>query len=143
VSENTKDVSEVPEAVIVSDGKESSGWLVFAAMMMFGLGTFVLVAAIAEALSSSWLLENTLLGARIDWFWYGFFDLLVAIGSFYAGWAILTGRAGGFMLGFIFATLSAARWFLLVPIAPLWSAIMVGLWVLVIYALIKTSDYAL
>jgi hypothetical protein len=102
VSENTKDVSEVPEAVIVSDGKESSGWLVFAAMMMFGLGSFVLMA-----------------------------------------WAILTGRAGGFVLGFIFATLSAARWFLLVPIAPLWSAIMVVLWVLVMYALIKTGDYAL
>jgi hypothetical protein len=119
-----------------------SGWVTFAAMMMFGLGTFSLFAAIAELLNSSWLLENTLLGTRIDWFWYGFLDLLVAIGSFYAGSAILTGRAGGYVIGLIFATLSAGRWFLLIPKAPIWSVTMVVIWCLVIYALARTVDYA-
>ena len=140
MSDNAQDLSEVPEVVSVSD-EEHSGWLVFAAMMMFGLGTFALMAAIAEALNSSWLLENTLLGARLDWFWYGFFDLLVAIGSFYAGWAIWKGRAEGYLIGLIFATLSAGRWFLLIPAAPIWSVSMVVLWCLVIFALVRTEDY--
>ena len=118
-----------------------SGWLAFAAMMMFGLGTFALMAAIAEVLSSSWLLENTLLGPRSDWFWYGFFDLIVAIGSYFTGWAILTGRAGGFVIGLIFATLSAGRWFLLISKAPLWSVAMVVIWGLVVYALLRTRKY--
>jgi hypothetical protein len=139
MSEETRDVSEVPEAVSVSD-ETDSGWLVFAALMMFGLGTFALLAATADLVNSSWIQDYSIFGDRLDWFWYGFFDLLVAIGSFYAGWAILTGRAGGYVLGLLFATLSAGRWFLLIPTAPVWSITMVVVWVLVIYALTRPED---
>ena len=139
MSEETTGVSEVPEAVSVSD-ETDSGWLVFAAMMMFGLGTFALLAATADLVNSSWIQDYSLFGDRLDWFWYGFFDLLVAIGSFYAGWAILTGRVGGYVLGLLFATLSAGRWFLLIPKAPVWSITMVVVWILVIYALTRPED---
>jgi hypothetical protein len=118
-----------------------SGWLVFAAMMLFGLGTFALMAALADAVNSSWVLDNTIFGARLDWFWYGLFDLLVAIGSLYAGWALLSGRVGGWVIGLIFATLSATRWFLLIFAAPFWSITMIVVWCLVIYALTRTKDY--
>ena len=119
----------------------TSGWTVFASVFMFGLGTFALMAAIADTVNSSWIQDYSILGARLDWFWYGFFDLLIAIASFYAGWAIWTGRTSGYVIGFIFATLSAGRWFLLIPAAPIWSVSMVTLWCLVIYALIKSEDY--
>ena len=118
----------------------TSGWAVFASMMMFVLGTFALLAAIAGALDSSSILNNTIFGTRLDWFWYGLFDLLVAIGSFYAGWAIWTRRADGYVGGLTFATLSAGRWFLLLPAVPIWSVSMVVLWCLVIFALVKTLD---
>ena len=126
----------------MSESREpTSGWAVFAAMMMFGLGTFALMAGIADLVNSSWIQDYSIFGDRLDWFWYGFFDLLVAIGSFYAGWAIWTGRAGGYIVGLLFATLSAGRWFLLIPAAPIWSVTMAVLWCLVVYALIKTEDY--
>ena len=127
----------------MSESKEpTSGWVVFAAMMMLGLGTFALMAGIADLVNSSWILDYSIFGDSLDWFWYGFFDLIVAIGSFYAGWAIWTGRGGGYAVGLIFATLSAGRWFLLIPAAPIWSVTMAVLWCLVVYALIKTEDYA-
>ena len=139
MSEETRDMSEVPEAVSASDETES-GWLVFAAIMMFGLGLFALLAATVDLVNSSWIQDYSLFGDRLDWFWYGFFDLLVAIGSFYAGWAILAGRAGGYVLGLLFATLSAGRWFLLIPKAPVWSVTMVVLWCLVVYALVRDES---
>lgn len=141
-SESTGEVYHVPPGAADYDDRRESNWLMFAALMMLGLGTFALLAAIADALGSPYLLENTLLGSRVDWFWYGLFDLLVAVGSYYAGWAIIKGRAGGYVIGLIFATLSAGRWFLLIPRAPIWSVTMVVIWCLVIYALVAHRDDA-
>ena len=121
--------------------ERASGWVVFAAMMMFGLGTFALMAAAADVVNTSWVKDYSIFGPRLDWFWYGFFDLLVAIGAFYAGYAIWAGRGSGYLLGLIFATLSAGRWFLMIHAAPVWSAAMVVVWCLVIYALVRTEDF--
>ncbi len=132
--------TQARDSASVSEDRPS-GWLVFAAVMMFGLGTFALMAFLADILNSSWLMDSTLFGARLDWFWYGFFDGLVALGSFYAGYAILTKRGAGFVIGLLFATLSTARWFLLILRAPIWSITMVVLWCLVIYALTRVEDY--
>ena len=125
-----------------STKEKNSGWLVFAALMLFGLGTFALMAGLADVVNHSWVLDNTIFGARLDWFWYGLFDLIVALGSFYAGWALMSGRVEGWLIGLIFATLSATRWFLLILAAPFWSLAMVVVWCLVIYALTKTKDLA-
>ena len=126
----------------MSDRKEpTSGWIVFASMMMFLLGSFALLAAIADLVNPSWIQDHSIFGDTLDWFWYGFLDLIVAIGSFYAGWAIWKGRVGGYLIGLTFATLSAVRWFLLISTTPIWSVSMVALWCLVIYALVKDEDY--
>jgi hypothetical protein len=119
---------------------QTSGWLLFAAMMMFGLGTFALMAAIADVLNNAWIVDNSIFGNRLDWVWYGFFDLLVALGSFYAGWTLGTGRMASPVIALIFATLSAGRWFLLIFKAPFWSITMVVVWCLVIYALTRIQD---
>ena len=42
--------------------------MAFAAMMMFGLGTFALMAALADVLNNSWIVDHTIFGARLDWF---------------------------------------------------------------------------
>ena len=47
----------------------------------------------------------------------------------------------GFILGLIFATLSAGRWFLFIPAFPIWSLSMVIVWILVMYGLIKDADH--
>jgi len=118
-----------------------SGWLLFAAMMMFGLGFFAFMAFLADILNNSWILDNTILGANLDWFWYGLFDGIIAIGSFYAGFALISRKVGGYVIGLIFATLSAGRWFLLIPAAPIWSIAMLVVWGLVIYALARNDVY--
>jgi hypothetical protein len=109
--------------------------------MLFALGSFAFMAAIADLVNPSWIVDNSILGGGVDWFWYGFFDLIVAIGAFYAGYAIWAGQAGGYFVGLLFSTLAVMRWFVLILAAPLWSVTMVVLWCLVVYGLVKTQDY--
>lgn len=122
------------------DYEDQSMWGLIAGMMLFGVGMFAAMAACAGFFNSS-LLEYSILGDAIDWIWYGLFDGLTALVALYAGYAVWSGKKIGYWLGLIIATLSAGRWFLFVPGIPLWSLMMVGIWLLVIYGLIKDRKY--
>jgi hypothetical protein len=45
--------------------KRTPGWIVFAAIMMFGLGGLALLAAIAGFMGSPWLQEYSVFGDRL------------------------------------------------------------------------------
>ena len=132
--EKNQDIyNETPAMAVV----DYTGWSLLAAMMLFGVGLFAAMTACAGFLNTSLVQEYSMLGESIDWIWYGLFDGLVALIAFYAGYAIWSRRKIGYWLGLIISTLSAARWFLFIPSAPLWSLMMVGIWLLTVYGLIK------
>ena len=58
------------------NGKERSGWVVFAAIMMFGIGGIALLAAIADFVNPTWIEDQSILGNSLDFLWYGAFDLI-------------------------------------------------------------------
>ena len=122
-------------------GKQPSGWVTFASIMMFGMGGFALLAAIADFVNPAWILDRSILGNTLDFLWYGILDLVIAIGAVYAGYAMLRGQKAGFWLGVIFASLGALRWFLFVPGMPIWGLTMTLVWILVIYGLAESEDY--
>jgi hypothetical protein len=140
MSEHNQDVSEVPEALSVSD-RPYSGWAEFAGVMMFGISWFALLAAIIGLFNNNFIYDNSALGTAWNWIWFGLFDLITAIVAAYAGYAILQGQRIGFWLGLIFATLSAGRWFLFIQGLPLWSLAMVTIWILVAFGLIRDRAY--
>ena len=132
--EKNQDIyNETPAMAVV----DYTGWSLLAAMMLFGVGLFAAMTACAGFLNTSLVQEYSMLGESIDWIWYGLFDGLLALLAFYAGYAIWSRRKIGYWLGLIISTLSAARWFLFIPSAPLWSLMMVGIWLLTVYGLIK------
>jgi hypothetical protein len=113
----------------------------YAAIMMFVLGGFALIAAIAALVRPAgfegfWIQAN-----MVGLVAYGLFDLIVAIGAFYAGYRILKGGLIGFGLGLIFAGFGTARWFLLIVAAPALALVVSFLWFLVIVALLMNVDY--
>jgi hypothetical protein len=123
------------------NGKEPSGWVVFASIMMFGIGGFALLAAIADFVNPTWIQDLSILGNSLDFLWYGAFDLIIGLAAIYAGLEILRGRKIGYWLGIIFATLSVFRWFIFMPGAPIWALAMILVWTLVIYGLASNMDY--
>jgi hypothetical protein len=80
------------------------GWIVFAAIMMLGMGGLALLTAIADFTGSSWVQEFSVFGDRLGSSVYGFIDLIVALTALYAAFAILRGKRGGYWLGILFAT---------------------------------------
>jgi hypothetical protein len=123
------------------NSKKRSGWVVFASILMFGIGGIALLAAIADFVNPSWIEDQSILGNSLDFLWYGAFDLVIGLAAIYAGLEILRGGKIGYWLGIIFATLSAFRWFLFMPGAPIWALTMILVWTLVIYGLASNMDY--
>jgi hypothetical protein len=60
---------------------------------------------------------------------------------YYAGYAVLQGLNIGRLLGIVIAAFSAIRWFLFLGYFPLTAAIVMGINVLIIYALTAHADY--
>ena len=117
------------------------GIVTYAAIMMFMLAGFSLIAALAalfkpEGFDGFWI-QTHMVGLVA----YGLFDLILAIGAFYAGQRILKGGILGFGLGLVFAALGAARWFLLIVSAPIVALVVSFLWFLVIVGLLMNVDY--
>lgn len=130
----------VEEDVVYEDELTTSGWGLFAGMMLFGVSMMAFMA-----MCIGWGVPNmmsyTAFGLTVDWLWYGIFDGLTAIIAFIAAGAVWRGMKLGYYLGLIIATLSAGRWVLFIPIVPFWGAMMGIIWVLTIYGLIKDRKY--
>jgi hypothetical protein len=113
----------------------------YAAIMMFVLAGFALIAALAavvkpEGFDGFWIRTET-----VGLVAYGLFDLILAIGAFYAGQQLLKGGIVGFGLGLVFAAMGAARWFLLIVSAPVLALVVSFLWFLVIVGLLMNVDW--
>jgi len=116
------------------------GWVTFAAVMMFGISGFAFVAALNGFMNPDWI-KYTNIGFTWDLLWFGIFDLLISLGALYAGYDLLRGGSLGLIIGLVFATLSAIRWFLLIPAVPFFAITMITIWILVTYGLASNQDY--
>jgi hypothetical protein len=121
-------------AVQESDGR-SSGWLEFAAVVMFAVGFLRIITAIGYFSSSHKIndLSNGLFSSHL-WAW-GVWDLLIACTAIIGGLSILGGGAFGRVIGYIWAVLVIVEAFTIIGIAPWGAALAITLGVLVIHAL--------
>lgn len=117
------------------------GLVTFAAMMMFLLFGLYAVTAILEFVHGTWLLlSTTAVPGGFLWIW-GIIDALFALILLYAGLDILAGGQVGRIVGLVFAILNAIRWFFYLPIAPIAALVIIGIDILIIYALVAHSEY--
>jgi hypothetical protein len=113
----------------------------FAAIMLILLGGFELVVAITEFFRFAWgTLPNIadVLGYSILW---GILDVLYALVLLYAGYALLQGQAVGRLVALIVAVFAAIRWFFYLWYVPWAAALVIGICILVIYAMARHEDY--
>ena len=117
------------------------GVLTFAAVVMFIVaGLEALSALMAFAGTGWWVTEagNLVYANFVVW---GVVDTIIALIALYAGIDLLRGGTFGFVMGYLFAVVSAIRWLFVIPAAPVLAVVVIALCVMVIYALAKDSDY--
>jgi len=111
--------------------------------MMFALGGFHILLAISEFANSTWVLGGIvdtvlIIESLIIW---GVIDLIIGSIALYAGASILQGGTFGWITGYTFATLGIIRWLFYIPVAPVLAVVVIVLSMLVIYGLVKHTDY--
>ncbi len=122
-------------------GKRRPGLVTFAAVMLFLLFGLEAVVAIMEFFAGTWLLLNpgAVPGGYL-WIW-GIIDVLFALIPLYAAFDILRGGEAGRIIGIVIAVFSAVRWFFYLPLAPIAAIVVIGIDIVIIYALVSHSEF--
>jgi hypothetical protein len=112
-----------------------TGWIDFAAVVMFAIGFLRIITAISYYRHSHKI--NDLTGGLFsghDWAW-GTWDVIIAALAIFAGLSLLGGGGFGRVVAYIWAVLVIVHSFLIIGIAPWYGAAMIALAALVVYGL--------
>jgi hypothetical protein len=111
----------------------------FSALLLFLLGGFQLVVAVTEFFRYAFGTLPPLAG-NYNIFW-GALDVVYALILLYAGYALLQGQAVGRTVALIVAVFAAIRWFFYLWYVPWAAVVVIGICLLVIYAMARNEDY--
>jgi hypothetical protein len=143
-SSNHKEESAVSEQAAsqyrsAGRAQETSGWAVgftlFAAMMMILAGAFQAFAGLVAIFENEFYVATRNYLFEFDATSWGWIHLLVGLLVVLAGFAVLSGRTWGRVVGIALAMLSALANFLFIPYYPFWALTVIALDVFVIWAL--------
>ena len=120
-------------------GREVSGWAVggavFAAVLMMITGLFHVFEGLTAIIKDQFFVStpNYLLTFNVTW--WGWIHLSVGALLLVAGYFVLRGNVWARAFGIFIVAISAIANFLFLPHYPLWSLLMIGIDVFVIWAL--------
>lgn len=122
-----------------ADVEERSGWLTFAAIVMFAVAFARVISAISWFQGGDQIsdLTHSLYG---DTLWvYGVWDSVIAALAFFAGLSLMAGTGFGRVIGYIWAVVLIVQSLVVIGVAPWYAAAAIALAGLVLYGLAKTS----
>lgn len=118
----------------------TSGWVTFAAMVMFAVGFFRVLSGFSY-LADSHKVNDFSSGFFGDNLWaWGLWDLAIAALALYAGYSLLSSGQFGRIVAYIWGVVVIVNSFLIMGIAPWYAATSIALGALVIYGLATTTD---
>ena len=117
------------------------GMVTFAGIVMLLVGGFHGLLAISEFTQSAWLSDIQLGFFSSSATLWGIIDIIVALVAIYTGYAILKGNLTGRILGYAIAIISAMRWFMILPAAPVMGLIIIVLDIIVLFGLSSNDTY--
>jgi hypothetical protein len=113
----------------------ASGLTVFAAVLLVINGLWHVFAGIAALVHDKVYLSTPEYVYSFDLTGWGWIQLVLGILAAVAGLAVLKGQMWARIVGISFAFLSIAIQFLLIPLSPIWSLLMIALDLGIIWAL--------
>jgi hypothetical protein len=113
-----------------------SGWAATAGLFMIIVGIFRAVSGFIGIFNDKWVLRGFSSYYFVDVSALAWWMLIIGLLLVLAGLAVLAGQTWGRVVGIIFIGLAAISELLWVPIYPIWSIIMLVLYVLMLYGLV-------
>lgn len=112
-----------------------SGWVTFAAMVLFAVAFARIISAISLFNNSSDVADLTrgLFGGSL-WAW-GLWDLCIAVLALFAGWSLLSNGGYGRVVGYIWGIVTIVNGFTILGVDPWYGAVAIGVATLVIFGL--------
>jgi hypothetical protein len=121
--------------------KEASGWalgvIAFAATMMFLIGIFQALAGLVAIFDDEFYVVTQNYTFDIDVSAWGWIHLVVGLAVFATGIGLFKRKAWAGIGGIFLAMLSALTNFFFIPYYPIWSLLVIGLCIWVIWALTR------
>ena len=116
-----------------------TGWVTFAAIILFAVGFARIISAIAYFGNSNDVadLSNGLFGDTL-WGW-GIWDLCISALALFAGWSLLNNGGFGRVVAYIWGVVVLVNGFMVLGVAPWYGAAAITLATLVIYGLSTSS----
>ena len=118
------------------------GVFTFAAVIMFVVAGLEALSALLNFAGTGWWVTDTGNLVYANFVFWGIVDLIVALIALYAGIDLLRGGDFGVVMGYLFAGVTAVRWFFVIPAAPVVAVVVIALCVMVIYGLAQHPDYS-
>jgi hypothetical protein len=116
------------------------GVFTFAAVIMFVVAGLEALSALLNFAGTGWWVTDTGNLVYANFVFWGIVDLIVALIALYAGIDLLRGGDFGVVMGYLFAGVTAVRWFFVIPAAPVVAVVVIALCVMVVYGLAKYSE---
>ena len=111
------------------------GWTMFAAFMMILIGSFHAIAGLAGILEDEFYAITPNYVFEFDATTWGWIHLIGGVIVLLAGFGLFSGAVWARTVGVIVATISAIVSFVWIPWYPVWSIVLIGVDVAVIWAL--------
>ena len=117
------------------------GWIAFAGAMMILLGSFHLIAGLVAIFEEEYfLVGKSGLVVEVDYTAWGWAHLIIGLIVVFAGWGLFSGQTWARIVAVTLAMLSAVANLAFMSAYPIWSAIMIAVDILVIYAVLVHGD---
>lgn len=113
----------------------ANGYAVFAVAAMVVLGVWQVLAGVAAVVRDGTYDAGIAYTRTIDLAWWGWTLVLLGVLTAWAGVAVLRGRLGGSVAAVLLTQLSMLVNFALIPSHPLFSMVIIGLNIAVLWAL--------
>jgi hypothetical protein len=121
----------------------ATGFAAFASVMMTMLGSFHAIMGLVALLNDDFFVRLPNYTFRLDVTEWGWIHVIAGAIVGWAGISLISGRVWARAVGIVVAALSAIANFLWLPYSPVWSIILIGLAITVIWALTKYEPAAL
>ncbi|MDD7933240.1 DUF7144 family membrane protein [Actinomycetospora straminea] len=121
------------------DARAWTGWVRFGAVVMVVVGVFGVIEGLAAIVSPTYFVSDTGTVLVLSWAAWGWVHLVLGALVAIVG-AGLLGEAAGWARGAGIAVvgLSAIVHLIMIPVAPVWSIVVIALDVVILYALVTT-----